>query len=236
MLRPRWLLAAGMAGLVAAIVLAASSGKVVGAKPDPTFRTEAEKAGYAVGANLARQLKTIAGDLDDRALLQGFNDARATGGQTRLTNEEINAILQSLRRTHQQKVAAVHSSAGAPATSTSGLAVFFKMDPRLTAAYGGDRWVSPPAYTRVGDADSVAIEARAQVGGSDPKVKAPAPSWTASDPAMVQVTPDVGNAVTITVTRPGTSVIHVSSADVKKDLAIKAEKPNSALQVTISQD
>ena len=228
----RWLIAVATAGLVVAVAGAASTGKVFGAKAQPTFKSETEKASYAVGVNLARQLKTIASDLDDRALLQGFNDARSADGKSRLTNEEMIATLTSLRKTYQQRTAAAHSSAGKPVTSAPGLSVFFKMDPRLTNAYGGDRWVSPATYTRVGDATSATIEARAQARGADPKASL---RWTASDPGMVQVSPDNGAAVTITVKRAGTSVIHVTSGELTKELTVTAETRNNALQVTITQ-
>jgi hypothetical protein len=177
----------------------------------------------------------MASELDDQALAQGFNDGRSVDGKARLTNQEIAAALASLRKSYQQKMVAAQTSAGKPVTAVPGLSVFFKLDPRLTAAYGGDRWVSQPTYTRVGDATSAVIEARAQGGNADPKVKAAPPQWTSSDPAMVQVTPDKGGAVTITVKRAGTSSIRVTSGELTKELAVKAESRDNALQVEISQ-
>lgn len=224
-----------MAAVVAVLAGTASTGKVFGAKAEPVFKSELEKASYAIGLNLARQLKTIASDLDDRALAQGFNDGRSATGKTRLTNQEISATLASLRKTYQQKLTAAHASADKPVTTIPGLAVFFKLDPRITASYGGDRWVSPPTYTRVGDAQGAVIEARAQARGADPKVKASIPQWTPSDPSMVQVTPDKGGVVTITVKRAGTSIIHIASGEITKELAVKAESRDNALQVEISQ-
>lgn len=231
----RWLIGIAMAAFVAVVAATASTGKVFGAKTEPAFTTETEKASYAIGLNLARQLKTIATDLDDRALMQGFNDGRSAERKARLTNQEIATTLGSLRKTYQQKAAAANTSAGKPVTSSPGISVFFKLDPRLTAAYGGDRWVSPPTYTRVGDATSAVIEARAQAGGTNPKVKTVGPQWTASDPGMVQVTPDKGGAVTITVKRAGTSNIRITSGEMTKELAVKAETRDNALQVEISQ-
>lgn len=228
----RWLIAVATAGLVVAVAGATSTGNVFGAKTAPTFKTDTEKASYAVGVNLARQLQAIAGDLDDRALVQGFNDGRSTDGKSRLTNQEITATLTSLRKTYQQKMTAAHSSAGNPATNAPGLSVFFRLDPRLTAAYGGDRWVSPATFTRVGDASSATIEARAQARGAAANASL---QWTASDPEMVVVTPDKGGAVTITVKRPGTSVISMTSGELTKELTVKAETRNNALQVTIAQ-
>jgi hypothetical protein len=115
------------------------------------------------------------------------------------------------------------------------LSVFFRLDPRLTAAYGGDRWVSPPTYTRVGDATGAVIEARAQRRRENADAKAEVPRWTTSDPAMVAITPAEGAVVTITVRRAGASSIRITSGELAKELAVKAENRENALQVEISQ-
>jgi hypothetical protein len=219
--------------LAVVAAVAVSTGKVFGAKAEPGFKNETERASYAIGLNLARQLKTMASDLDDRALAQGFNDGRSANRKTRLTNQEVAATLSSLRKRYQQRIAATHSGAGNPVTNSPGISVFFKLDPRLTAGYGGDRWVSPPTYTRVGDAKRAVIEARAQAQSATQE--AGALQWTSSDPAMVHVTPDKGGAVSITVTRAGASKIRITSGDITKELAVKAEHRNDALQVEISQ-
>ena len=232
MSRPRWMIAVATAGLVLAVAGAVSTGKVFGAKAQAAFKSDSEKASYAVGVNLARQLKSIAGELDDRALLRGFNDARSADGKSLLSNDEMMTTLKSLRRDFQRRTAAAHSSAGQPVTSATGVSVYFKMDPRLTNAYGGDRWVSPATYTRVGTASSATIEARAQARGADPQASL---QWTPSDPGMVQVSPDKGGAVTITVKRAGTSVMHVTSGELTKELRVTAEMRDNALQVAIAQ-
>lgn len=232
MSRPGWMIAVATAGLAVTVAAATTTGNVFGAKTQGAFRSASEKAGYAVGVNLARQLRTIAGDLDDRALLRGFNDARSAEGKTLLTDEEMVATLRSLRKTHQQRAAAARSSAGQPITSAPGVSVYFKLDPRLTNTYGGDRWVSPATYTRVGNATSATIEARAQARGADPEADL---QWTPSDPGMVHVSPDKGGAVTITVKRAGTSVIQVAAGEMTKELKVTAETRDNALQVSISQ-
>jgi hypothetical protein len=224
-----------VAALVAAVAVGASTGKVFGAKPEPAFTSDLEKASYAIGVNLARQFKLVASDLDDQALAQGFNDGRAADGKARLTNAEIVAAMAALRKTYQQRVQAAHTGAGKPVTGNAGISVFFKMDPRLTAAYGGDRWVSPPTYTRVGDATSAVIEARAQARSATEKAAASSLQWTPSDPGMVQVTPDKGAAVTISVKRAGTSSVRITSGEMTKELTVKAETRDNALQVAISQ-
>jgi hypothetical protein len=221
--------------LLAVAGAAASAGRVFGANAAPAFKSDAEKASYAIGLNLAKQLKMVASELDDAALVQGFNDGRSADGKSRLTAQEVSATLAGLRKTYQEKRTAASTSAGKPATAVPGISVFFKMDPRLTQSYGGDRWVSPATYTRVGDSTSAVIEARAQAGAANPKVKTAGPRWTSSDPEMVQVTPDTGGAVTITVKRAGFSSIRLTSGEVTKELAVKAEPRNNALYVEIAQ-
>ena len=239
MSRRRWLIAIAVTVWLAAVAAAVStgavsSGKLFGGKAEPAFKTEVEKASYVIGLNLARQLKTIAKDLDERALTQGFNDGRTGEGRSRLTREEIAATIASLRNMHKAKLTEAHASAGTPVTQSPGLSVLFKLDPRLTASYGGDRWVSPATYTRVGDATSAVIEARAQAQSSA-AAKAAAPEWTASDPEMVSVSPAKGAVVTITVKRAGTSTIQVASGEMRKELSVTAQSKDNALQVSITQ-
>ena len=52
---------------------------------------------------------------------------------------------------------------------------------------------------------------------------------------MIQVTPGKGGAATITVKRPGTSNIRLTSDKLTKELAVTAETRDNALQVAISQ-
>lgn len=234
----RWLTALAIAAFGFVIAIVASTGGVSSAKATPEFKSPMEKASYALGVNFARQLKTMAGEIDVEAMVQGFSDARATGGKTRLSPQEVNAAIVALRKKYQEQRAAARASAGPPATSVAGLSVFFKMDPLLASGTYGDRdrWVSPPTYTRVGDEKSCVIEARAQATGADRQRMAVSPRWAASDPNMVDVTPsEGGGAVRITVKRAGTSIIHVSSGTLSKELAVKAEVRNRVLQVEISQ-
>jgi FKBP-type peptidyl-prolyl isomerase-like protein len=236
MLRRRWSIALVVAALGLVFAIVATTGKAFGAKSEPlAFETEMDKASYAIGVNLARQFKLMAGDLDVQALAQGFADGRAPDGKTRLTNEDITATLAALRKTYQQKVQAAHTSADKPVTGNAGISVFFKLDPRLTASYGGDRWVSPPTYTRVGDATGVVIDARGQARNGANKAAAAPLQWSSPDPGMIQVTPDKGGAVSIAVKRAGTSSIRIASGALTKELAVKAESNNNALTVEISQ-
>lgn len=133
---------------------------------------------------------------------------------------------------------ATSAGAAVPRTATlAHIAVSYKMDPRLaTGQYGGERWVSPATYTRVGDKESCTIETRvkglAANGRPAPIVN---PRWTPSDPRMVTVTPEEGTQVTMTVLRPGQSTVRVSSQGVTRELVISAAYQNRVLQVEITQ-
>ena len=124
---------------------------------------------------------------------------------------------------------AVADSAPA-ATALTGIAVSYKLDPRLTqGSYLGVRWVSPSTFTRVQDGKDLTVEARAH--GRDAKGRALniSPEWLPADPEMVSVTPSQGNEVTITVLRAGESTLEVASQGLSKKVHIKAEYRNNVL-------
>ena len=133
---------------------------------------------------------------------------------------------------------ATSAVAPVPRTATlARLAVSYKMDPRLaTGQYGGERWVSPATYTRVGDEKRCTIETRVQGLSANGRPAAIVnPRWTSSDSTMVTVTPEEGTQVTMTVLRPGESTVRVSSLGVTRELVISAAYRNSVLQVEIAQ-
>lgn len=120
--------------------------------------------------------------------------------------------------------------------TVAGINVYFKLDPRLTQGlYMGERWVSPPTYSRVGESMPVVVDASAK--GVDGRGKAVRfqPEWRAEDPGMVTVTPTQGNDVKISVLRPGTSHVVVSSQGVSRQLAINAKTRDKAIIVEITQ-
>ena len=121
----------------------------------------------------------------------------------------------------------------APPAALTGIHVSYKLDPRLSGpTYGGERWVSPPTYSGASAQDTV----EAKVEGIDAKgrpVKI-SPRWTPADPEMVAVSPSEGNAVKITVKRPGQTSLQVASQEVSKKLVIKAASRGGAMQVEIS--
>jgi len=123
-----------------------------------------------------------------------------------------------------------------PPEALAGISVYFKLDPRLTQGlYMGDRWVSPPTYSRVGEGTTVTVDASARgIDGRGRSVEF-RPEWRAGNPAMVTVTPSQGNEVQITVLRPGRSNLLVTFQDISRKLAINATNRDRAIVVEIVQ-
>lgn len=114
--------------------------------------------------------------------------------------------------------------------------VSFKLDPRLTQSlYMGDRWVSPPTYTRVGEGTTVTVQARAQGVDNRRMLMTIQPEWRSTDPDMVVIAPTQGREVSITVQRPGRSRIQIVSQGVSRELSIKAVMHDKSLQIEITQ-
>ena len=59
--------------------------------------------------------------------------------------------------------------------------------------------------------------------------------WTVSDPELLAVSPSVGERVTITAKRPGVSTVTVKAGEARKSLTFRADKPNGAWKVSLSQ-
>lgn len=121
------------------------------------------------------------------------------------------------------------------APTLTGIEVSFKLDPRLTKSlYMGDRWVSPPIYTRIQEGKSITVEIRAvglDARGKPHNIK---PEWIASDPEMLSITPREGNEVNILVQRDGESTLRVTSDRVSKTLGIKAVYKDNTIYVEIA--
>jgi hypothetical protein len=114
--------------------------------------------------------------------------------------------------------------------------VSFKLDPRLTGGlHMGTRWVSPRTYTRSGDLKNVVVEARARVVNGDPQRPHARTAWMASEPDMVEVSPEEGAEVRITVWRPGESKLIVAAGSVSETLTVKAAEVGGALRVDIAR-
>ncbi|HEY5915013.1 MAG TPA: hypothetical protein VJA21_30845 [Verrucomicrobiae bacterium] len=120
----------------------------------------------------------------------------------------------------------------------SDLQLSFRLDPRLTRSlYMGDRWVSPPTYTRVGEGVAWGCSVEVRVQGVDTQGQALeiTPRWTSGDPSLATVSPEDGKEVTISVQRPGQTMIEVAAQGFSKRLALSAVTHFDTLVVNLSQ-
>ncbi len=201
------------------------------AQDAPALKSRKEKLSYALGMSLGKQFRDQSIEVAPDVYLQGLKDA-LSGGKTLLTDKEARAVVNALQGELKKKQAALKAP-GAP----TGIAVSFKMDPRITKGlYMGDRWISPPTYTStLQEGKEITVEARAEgrdAKGRTMKIK---PEWKPSDPGMVAVTPGHGDEVKITVKRDGQSKMKVASSGYSKELSIKATYQDNAIRVEITQ-
>jgi FKBP-type peptidyl-prolyl cis-trans isomerase FklB len=111
---------------------------------------------------------------------------------------------------------------------------YFKVDPRLTRGlYMGDRWITPSTYVGAGGQNTVSARARCVDRGGRPIEVSP--TWIASDPEMVAVSPGEGNEVQILVKRAGKSSLLVTSQGVTEELDITAMQKGEAIGIEIAQ-
>jgi hypothetical protein len=225
---------------------------VAAAQDASALKSDKDKVSYALGVNLATQLRAMSVEVDPDVLSRGLKDALSSR-ETLLSNEEVRDVVAGLQKELRAKQTALRSArirAGREVVEKNGTAqaaglgreeparisVSFKMDPRIaTGNYGGERWVSPPTYTRVGEGKACTVEARVQGSDATGRSVSFSPKWTSADPEMVTVTPNDGNQVKILVLRPGQSSVRVISQAVSKELTIKAAYQNNVLRVDISQ-
>ncbi|MBI4463517.1 MAG: hypothetical protein HY647_02325 [Acidobacteria bacterium] len=115
--------------------------------------------------------------------------------------------------------------------------VSYRLDPWLIGgSYGGGFWVSPPVLGPATQGGSTfTLETRAVGLNAQGQPIAISPMWIPDDPAMVTVSPNQGNLVTITVQRAGQSSLRVTSQGVSKELVIQGTYQGNALYVEIAQ-
>jgi FKBP-type peptidyl-prolyl cis-trans isomerase len=120
------------------------------------------------------------------------------------------------------------------AAAVSDIKLTFKVDPRLTSGvYGGERWISPSTY--MGATAQHTVETKAVGIGANGNPIRINPDWIPSEPDMVTVSPNSGDAVTITVKRAGESRLVIKAQQISRDLAIKAASQNGFMQIEITQ-
>lgn len=86
---------------VLGILLIASQ---VGAEEQGILKSEKDKTSYALGADLARNLKSQSVDIDPDIVMRGMKDA-LSGGKTLMSDDEIRETLAAIRKQIMEKQA-----------------------------------------------------------------------------------------------------------------------------------
>lgn len=206
------------------------------AASDPAQEVQAltdprEWLSYALGMVLGNQFRDQSIEVDPDVYLRGLKDG-LSGGKTLLTEAEARSAVNAVQRELRRRKAALQAPGAA-----AGIAVSFKLDPRLTRGlYMGDRWVSPPTYTStVREGSEVTVDARAEGRDAKGRTSEISPRWIPADPEMVTVVPAKGKDVKITVKRAGETKVTVAAAGVSRELAIKAIRKDDTIRVEITQ-
>jgi hypothetical protein len=195
------------------------------------LESQKEKLSYALGMVLGNQFREQSVEVDLDRYVQGLKDAQS-GNPTLLTEAEARTTISVLQRELKKKQASPQTDSAI----LTKIKVAFKLDPRLTQGmYMGDRWVSPPIFTQVGEGKEVTVAATAQGLDATGKLLKISPEWIPEESGMVTVTPGQGDAVRITVKRAGQSKLKVVSSGVSTELLIKATNQGDTIQVEISQ-
>jgi hypothetical protein len=193
--------------------------------------TQKERLSYALGMLLGKKFRAQSIEVDPDVYFQGLKGG-LSGGKTLLTEPEARAVVKAAQGEQKKKQATKKAAAAPP-----GIAVSFKVDPRITKGlYMGDRWISPPTYTStLQEGKEITVEARAEARDAEGRTMTVKPEWTPSDPEMVTVTPGEGSDVKIAVKRAGTSTLKVTAPGVSKELSIKAIAEGNTIRVEITQ-
>jgi hypothetical protein len=118
--------------------------------------------------------------------------------------------------------------------AASGIKISFKLDPRLTRSlHMGTRWVSPPSYVASQGGNLYTVQARADGVAAGRGIRDP--TWLASEPDMVAVTPDRGREVEIAVLREGRSTLTVEEGGVHRTVTVTAVHRSGVWEVDISR-
>ena len=201
--------------------------------------SDKDKVSYALGMTFATQVRAQSIDVDPDVVARAFEDAFADR-KTLLTDREARSVLGNLQKELKSKRAAmqrekmkIRARSVAEGGSPARLALSFKLDPRMISGVygGGDRWVSPSSYTKMGEGSTCTVEVRTQNAAGDPVVA----TWTTADPEMVQIQPNQGTQVKLVVQRAGDTHVHVVSDAGSNDLTIKASYVATVLKAEISQ-
>lgn len=162
-------------------------------------------------------------------LLAAFGVAAKTPLRDEQENRLQLEVKQRKRASQPEKLAAA-----APA---GGIQVSFKLDPRVTKSlYMGERWVSGPAFSSatVPEGEPITVEVRARPSGTGAAGKL-RPTWTASDPGMVTMTPAQGDEVKLTVRSAGESTVTVKHGQLSSAFSVKTVRQAGQWRVDLAR-
>ena len=205
---------------------------VAAAREAPALGSDQERQSYALGMAVGKQLRAQAVDVDPDLYFQGLKDA-LSGAKTLLTEAEGRAAIHRLHLDRKQRKSTRQRTEPAAATAAAAVQVSFKLDPRLTKGlYMGDRWASQATYSSMTspDVEAITIEARARGAAAAGTV----PSWIASNPEMVTISPAQGGAVKLTVRRAGESTVTVKVGDLSSTFTVKTAQHAESWSVDLS--
>jgi hypothetical protein len=195
------------------------------------FKSKKKKDSYALGMNTAGQLRARSLDVDPEVFVQGFKDS-LTGTKTVLTEQDVHTVIAALRSEQMQKETERRQALLA-ARKLQDIKISFRQNSLKGASPENlDSWVSPPLFATTQDT----FEAKAEGLSGSGKITGIVPRWTSADPEMVVVSPTDGNAVKISVKRPGESKVTVASRGISKELTVRAKHADgNSIQVEINQ-
>jgi Domain amino terminal to FKBP-type peptidyl-prolyl isomerase len=223
------------------------------------LKTDREKQSYALGMNVASQVRSKSMVLDLDLVVRGLKDS-LSGEKTLLNDLEVRAAIAQLRQEVKQKTVAMRREkleqkasqqeaqganlqaptpgSSTPATSLSDFRISYKMDARLSGpTYGGERWVVSSKFTGpVQTGKEATVEAKVDGVASSGASIAASAEWKPEDAGMVTVVPGENKQVKITVHHPGETKLTVASNGISKQLVVKAKSlaNGNATQVEIS--
>jgi Domain of unknown function (DUF5666) len=172
---------------------------------------------WTVDAGTLYELNAVASDAAN------FFGAMHAGDMVKVRDVEPDGAADRLHRDGESTGPGPSPDPG-PVADLAGIQVSFKLDPRITnSTYMGERWVSPPTYTRVQEPGKpLTVDARVSGIAANGGLVAISPAWIPSDPGLVSVSPDQGDQVLITVLGVGQSSLLVTTQGVSRDLFINA--------------
>ena len=102
--------------------------------------------------------------------------------------------------------------------------------------YMGEVWVAPATFSDVQIGRQYVGYARASGLDAEGNTVNLSPEWRPSDPAVVEVAPNQGQKVKLTVLKAGESDVMVTAGPFSKKLSLKAAYRDGAMYVEISQE